>query len=167
MGRIGPPVGIASADSISRDALREYLVRAWHADFVVAHGERIQPSALRGFVATEGDWIVGHASYRVVDALCELTSIVADPRGGGIGSQLLERVVSTAREAGCISLWLTTTNDNIDALRFYQRRGFHLSVLRPDAADEARCSLKPELPEVGSYGIPMRDEIDLVLDLRE
>ena len=63
--------------------------------------------------------------------------------------------------AGCASVWLTTTNYNLDALRFYQRRGFRLVRVRPGAVDEARQTMKPEIPEVGSFGIPMRDELDL------
>lgn len=106
-----------------------------------------------------------HASYRVVGDACELTAIHAEAPARGIGSTLLERVVEAARAAGCTRVWLTTTNDNLDALRFYQRRGFRLVTLRPGAVDEARRLLKPEIPETGSYGSPMRDELDLVLDL--
>ncbi len=63
------------------------------------------------------------------------------------------------------SSWLTTTNDNLEALRLYQRRGFRLVALRPSAMDEAWRTLKPELPMIGAHGIPMRDELDLELDL--
>ena len=72
-----------------------------------------------------------------------------------------------ARDAGCTRLWLVTTNDNVDALRFYQRRGFRLRALRPGAVDEARRELKPEIPEIGDHGIPLRDELELELDLTE
>jgi hypothetical protein len=61
-------------------------------------------------------------------------------------------------------LWVLTTNDNVDALRFYQRRGFRLAGLNPGAVDGARATLKPEIPVVGAHGIPLRDE--LVLDKR-
>jgi hypothetical protein len=57
-----------------------------------------------------------------------------------------------------------TTNDNVNALRFYQRRGFRLAALNAGAVDDARATLKPEIPPVGAYGIPLRDE--LVLDKR-
>jgi hypothetical protein len=60
-------------------------------------------------------------------------------------------------------VWLVTTNDNLDALRFYQRRGFRLAKLRRGAVDAARSRLKPTIPEVGSFGIPIRDEIVLEL----
>jgi hypothetical protein len=62
-------------------------------------------------------------------------------------------------------MWLTTTSDNLDQLRFYQGRRFRIVALRAAAVDEARRDLKPEIPKVGSFGIPMRDELDLVLDL--
>ena len=53
-----------------------------------------------------------------------------EPQRIGIGSRLLERVIEVARDAGSRRVWLTTTNDNLDALRFYQRRGFRLQSLR-------------------------------------
>jgi hypothetical protein len=58
-------------------------------------------------------------------------------------------------------MWLVTTNDNLEALRFYQRRGFVLSALRAGAVDEARRELKPMIGRVGNFGIPIRDEIEL------
>jgi hypothetical protein len=54
--------------------------------------------------------------------------------------------------------------DNLDALRFYQRRGFRMAALRSCAVERAR-KLKPSIPEFGAYGLPMRDEIDLILNL--
>jgi ribosomal protein S18 acetylase RimI-like enzyme len=77
----------------------------------------------------------------------------------------MDAAVEAARAEGCKVVWLTTTNDNLDAIRFYQRRGFRISALRPGAVDRAREKLKPEIPEVGSYGIRMSDELDLDLQL--
>ena len=82
----------------------------------------------------------------------------------GIGSALIARVVTEARERGCRRLWLVTTNDNLDALRFYQRRGFRLEAVDPGAVNRAR-QLKPSIPLVGEYGILLRDEIQLGMKL--
>ena len=65
-----------------------------------------------------------------------------------------------AKRQGCFQVTLTTTNDNIGALRFYQRRGFRLAALRTGAVDRSR-QRKPEIPRTGDFGIPLRDEIDL------
>ena len=158
-------VEIVPAGSVAAPELDAFLRAAWGADFVVAHGERIILTGLAGVAAVWDDRVVGHASYRIVDDACELTSISADPQRKGTGSLLMDRIIDEARRNGCRRVWLTTTNDNLDALRFYQRRGFRLVALRPDAVDVARRELKPELPEIGSHGIRIRDELDLALDL--
>jgi hypothetical protein len=58
-------------------------------------------------------------------------------------------------------LWLITTNDNVDVLRFYQRRAFRLVGLRAGEVDGSRRRLKPDIPRVGAHDIPLRDEIEL------
>ncbi len=158
-------VEILAADAVPGPDLDAFLRSAWGSEVVVAHGERIILSELPGLAAVSAGRIVGHVSYRMVDGACEVTSIAADPPRTGIGSQLMDRVMAEARGAGCRSVRLTTTNDNLDALRFYQRRGFRLVAVRPGAVDDARRDLKPEIPKVGSFGIPMRDELDLELEL--
>ena len=155
------PIEIKAASDVDPKALLAHVVETWHGDAVVAHGERIRPAELPGFVALSAGSIVGHVSYRIRDDRCEITSIDAFPKHAGIGGCLLDAAIDSARRAGCRIVWLTTSNDNLDALRFYQRRGFRLSALRPGAVDRARAALKPEIPAKGSYGIPMRDELDL------
>ena len=79
-----------------------------------------------------------------------------------MGTALIEAVECKARR-----LWVLTTNDNVDALRFYRRRGFRLRELHPGAVDESRRRLKPEIPETGEYGIPLHDEIVLEKEVPE
>ena len=55
---------------------------------------------------------------------------------------------------------MITTNDNLNALRFYQKRGFELVAVHPHAVDEAR-RIKLEIPMLGEDEIPIRDEIEL------
>jgi hypothetical protein len=70
-----------------------------------------------------------------------------------------------AHLGGCFhTLRLTTTNHNLDALRFYQRRVFRLAALRLSAVDEARLR-KPSIPTYGHYAIPVHDELDLTLPI--
>ncbi len=65
-----------------------------------------------------------------------------------------------ARAAGCRRVWLVTSNDNLPALKFYQRRGYELVAVHRRAIDAARA-LKPEIAPTGLYGLPVRDEIEL------
>jgi GNAT superfamily N-acetyltransferase len=92
---------------------------------------------------------------------CEVLTLHATQPWQGVGTGLIEAVERLAAQQGCKRLWLITTNDNLDALRFYQRRGFCLAALHPGAVDDSRVRLKPEIPTIGNYGIALRDEIEL------
>jgi GNAT superfamily N-acetyltransferase len=92
---------------------------------------------------------------------CEILTLHADEQWHGAGTAVIEAAGHLARQRGCARLWVITTNDNVDALRFYQRRGFCLVRVHRGAVDRSRASLKPEIPQVGAYGIPVRDEIEL------
>ena len=91
-----------------------------------------------------------------------MLTLHAEPRHPGAGTALLEAFEAVAREAGCTRIWLITTNDNVDALRFYQRRGFRLSARPPGRNPRYHeRQLKPRIPELGAYDIPLRDELEL------
>ena len=92
---------------------------------------------------------------------CEILTLHADEQWRGAGTALIEVAGQLARRQGCARLWVITTNDNVDALRFYQRRGFCLVEVHRGAVDRSRAALKPEIPAAGAYGIPLRDEIEL------
>jgi ribosomal protein S18 acetylase RimI-like enzyme len=124
-------------------------------------GELLDVLALPGFVAEREGGRAGLATYRIDNNECELAFIATLERQAGVGTALLDAVLRAA--SGCERIWLVTTNDNLDALRFYQRRGFVLSALRPGAVDEARRTLKPQIGTVGEYGIPLHDEVELEL----
>lgn len=115
--------------------------------------------------AWSGDELVGVATYVVDGDGCELLTLHAATRLTGIGSALVGAVAHIARDAGCTRLWVVTTNDNIEALRFYQRRGFRLTLIRPGAVDRSREELKPEITESGAFDIPLRDELELEMEL--
>ncbi|MEO8229315.1 MAG: GNAT family N-acetyltransferase [Chloroflexota bacterium] len=119
-----------------------------------------------GFMAERDHTAVGLLTYRLDVDAAELSSIVATPRRTGSGSALLAALVEAVRAAHLDWIWVVTTNDNVDALRFYQRRGFRIGEVRVGAVDRARKALKPSIARLGEHGIPLRDEIELVLDLR-
>ena len=123
-----------------------------------------KPAELPGFAAFEGDECVGLVTYEVDGESCEVVTIDALREGVGVGTALLEAVEGAARAAGCRRVQLLTTNNNLRALAFYQKRGFRLVGLRPGAIDEAR-KLKPSIPEIDSAGLPIRDELHLELSL--
>ena len=108
--------------------------------------------------------VAGLLTYQVIGDMLEIVTLNAIDRRAGIGTILIEAAIGAARRYGSRQIRLTTTNDNIDALRFYQRRGFRLAELRPGAVDRSR-QVKPAIPRAGEYGIPLHDEIDLTLQV--
>jgi ribosomal protein S18 acetylase RimI-like enzyme len=108
---------------------------------------------------------VGVLAFRPDGDRVELAAVVASEPGQGIGSALVAAFLVAAREHGHRSAWVVTTNDNFDALRLYQRRGFRLAELRPGAVDDARRRLKPSIGRIADNGIPIRDELELTIDL--
>ena len=66
----------------------------------------------------------------------------------------------------CKRIWLITTNDNINAIKFYQKCGFVFSAVYCDAIKNSR-RIKPEIPLIGNFNIPIRDELEFELILTE
>ncbi len=142
--------------------------RAWAADLLdrelgdavqARRGEALNALDMPGLVAEDDGRGLGLLFYRPDGDDCELFALVAATQAGGIGTALVDALVT--RAAGCRRIWVVTTNDNLRALRFYQRRGFSLCALRPGAVDDARRRLKPGIPRTGLDGIPLRDELEL------
>jgi ribosomal protein S18 acetylase RimI-like enzyme len=147
-----------------RSRLTEFLARSWGSSTVVSRGRARDAAALPAIVCVDGDEFVGLATYEPMADHVELVTLDAFRRHEGIGTVLLTAVAEHARGAGAGQLRLITSNDNVDALRFYQRRGFRFAQIHRGAIDEARA-IKPSIPVVGEYGIPIHDEVELALDL--
>jgi ribosomal protein S18 acetylase RimI-like enzyme len=119
---------------------------------------------LPGFIALQQHQPVGLVTYHLESGQCEITSLDSLSPGVGIGSALIAAVKQVAETTSCQRLWLITTNDNIPAIRFYQKRGFHLVAVHPDALEISR-QRKPGIPKTGFEGIPLRDELEFEMAL--
>lgn len=137
----------------------DFIQREWGSQRQVSRGVVYQVLEYPGFVAVVDSQPQGIAIYRLEDRQCEILLLHSALPGRGIGAALVNHVAEVARKAGCKRLWLITTNDNIPAIRFYQRRGFVIAAVHVNALEESR-RLKPEIPLTGYDGIPIRDEIE-------
>lgn len=151
-----------------RDGEREWLAdevaATWGSPRVVSRGRVHEPASLPTLVCEHGGDLLGFAAYEIAAGGCELVAIAVKRRGEGVGTALFNAVARVARGAGCHHLWVVATNDDVDALRFYQRRGMRLATVHRGAVDEAR-RLEPEIPTVGEHGIGLHDEVELDLEL--
>ncbi len=142
---------------------KDLWLRNWSGDIVVSRGKVHNVQELRGLIARTSDSDaepVGLLTYSVSDKQLEIVSLDSIMEGVGIGSAPIDECINVAKTHRCTRIWLVTTNDNTDALRFYQRRGFVIHSVHRDAITESRM-LKPKIPHIGNHGIPIRDEIEL------
>jgi len=144
--------------------LRQFWTEHWGDKIMIARGNTYHPEQLKGFVIEDRNEWVGLLTFIVKNEECEVASLDSLREGEGIGSKLIDAVVEEARRQNCKRLFLITTNDNMNALRFYQKRGFELVALYCGAVNESR-KIKPSIPLTGFDDIPLRDEIELEINL--
>lgn len=143
-----------------RGSIVEFMKARWGSPMIAVRGRLIDAASVPAITTDP----VGHGLATFDPEESELVFLDAVEPGQGLGTALVEAVAAQLSAAGHSAMRVTTTNDNLDALRFYQRRGFHLVAIRPNAVDAAR-RLKPTIPLVGAHGIPVRDEIELARPL--
>ncbi|XVV08195.1 GNAT family N-acetyltransferase [Actinoplanes sp. CA-131856] len=157
-------VTVRPAAPADRDLVTALLTRSWGTPTVVAHGVRYDASALPALIAWRDGEPAGLLTYRLGTDGLEIVTFDALTRHQGVGTALLDAVIKVAHDHHATRVWLITTNDNLDALRFYQRRGLRITGVSPGAVDEAR-RLKPSIPLTGDYGIEIHDELTVALTL--
>ncbi len=156
------PIRRLSADDLPR--LRQFWAERWSGEFIVTRGNIHQPEQMEGFVVDDqGDW-AGLIAFKITNNECEVVSVDGLKEGQGIGTILLRKVIEEAKNRNCHRVFLITTNDNLYALGFYQRRDFELVAVHRGAVNESR-KIKPAIPVIGQNHIPLRDEIELEMTL--
>jgi ribosomal protein S18 acetylase RimI-like enzyme len=147
-----------------RAFLEELLRLRWSGGSLLLRGKIIAPSDVEALAAYADGRLAGVATWRLEGKVLYLVTLnnITDQRG--VGVSLLDAMVKLGRERGAALLRAIVTNDNLYALGFYQRRGFRIVAVYPGAIDTIRA-LNPSIPDTGAYRIPMRDEIELELDL--
>jgi GNAT superfamily N-acetyltransferase len=163
---MGSTFEIIALGSDNRHWVDEFIANRWSAQTIVVHGKEYHPAELPGFSACIDKTPIGLVTYIIKGDECEVISLDSLRPRLGIGYALLDAVLAIAWQAGCRRIFLTTTNDNTSAMRFYQRYGFFFSAIRRDAVAESR-KVKPSIPMTGQDDIPIRDEIEMELWLEE
>lgn len=150
-----------------RNWVAHFLDKHWRSTKIVSRGKAVYAHLLPGFMAELTNVPAdaepaGLLTYNIEGDACEITTLNSLQPGIGVGTALVQAVKEAAIEAELRRLWLITTNDNMDALRFFQKRAFRLVAIHRDALSEAR-KLKPQIPLAGNNGIRLFDEIELEL----
>lgn len=146
---------------ISEEKVKDFLKKQWGSTEMVISSGVFDCSKLDGFaVLNDNAQITGLITYYMTEKECEIISLDSLEEKKGIGTLLVARVEEEALENKCTHVKLITTNDNLLAMRFYQKRGYYLAELLKNAVETAR-KIKPQIPFTGYDDIPIRDEMVL------
>lgn len=164
---------IRPLERADREWVAHFLDERWGTTQIVSRGKAVYGHLLPGFMAERSSGAedeepdeaapaenIGLITVHIGEKECEITTLDSLDEAIGVGSALVEAVEEWAREAGIGRLWLVTTNDNLEALKFWQKRGYELVSVHRNAIADAR-RIKPQIPITGLNGITIRDEIEL------
>ena len=144
--------------------VRRVVGEAFASPRIVSRGVLHIADELSGFIAEEDGEPAGLLLYEMDADDCEVIVLLSLKERSGVATTLLAEAERVARGAGCHRLWLVTTNDNLDAIDFYRKRGWRQVAVHRGAFAEAR-RLKPEMPELGANGLSKDDEIEFEFTL--
>lgn len=146
-------------DNKNRETVNSFVQQQWFTTTMILRGEIVDMTKVDGFFYCEDGSIIGLVTYTVRGDILEIVSLDSLREKRGIGSALVETVRSEAKKLKCKKVILITTNDNVNEIRFWQKRGFDMVRLFHNAMDVSR-KLKPEIPLIGENEIPLRHEIE-------
>lgn len=163
--KAGTPLDIRPIDANTRALVTAFLTEYWSGTFILIRGEPIDIATVDGFALVENGQLAGVVTFIVRGKACEIVSLNSITEKRGVGAALIDAVIVHARKLGCSWLQLLTTNDNLNAIGFYQKRGFNLVGVDLGAIDKGRVQ-KPSIPLIGQNGIPIHHEIAFAMDLQ-
>ncbi len=151
---------IRLTDSHDSKWIKELFRKRWGGEFIITRGIIHRPEDLTGFLAEVGGEKVGLVTLKISNQDLEIVSLDSLREKQGIATRLVEKIKELAKEHNLTRVFTITSNDNLDALRFWQKRNFRLVRIYKDAFEITR-KLKPQVPRIGNFGIPLRDELEL------
>jgi GNAT superfamily N-acetyltransferase len=154
-----PPVLVREAADLEREAALDLFRRDFGRSGLVAFGQVMDLDAAPAIVADMDGEIGGALAYRLVEGGLHIVALATDPmwQRSGVGGHLVAEAELMARRLRIPRVIVSTTNDNLPTLYFYQRRGYYVTEWVPNGV--AKYSKSTSL--IGFAGIPIRDEIRL------
>jgi len=144
--------------------VNEIIINNWGSDIIASMGKVYKLQDLDGFIALSNKDIVGVITYNIKNKKCQIITLNSLIENKGIGSGLIEEVIKESKKNNCKILHLVTTNDNIKAIKFYQKKGFDIRKIYFNSIKKYR-KIKQEIPEIGDYEIPIKHEIEFIIKL--
>lgn len=145
---------------IEHDAVSKLFKESWGGISMVSREKEYFIFNESIILAKLNDKILGTLVFRRENDEIEILTLESIEKYKNIGTKLLEFLLESHVTEDIKRIWLITSNDNLNAIRFYQKRNFSISNVYKNAINKAR-ELKKSIPWYGHYGIPITDEIEL------
>jgi ribosomal protein S18 acetylase RimI-like enzyme len=158
----GRSLSVRALQPQDRDWVDRTLANAWGSVVVARKAELLDASTFPGYAAIRDGDRVGLAIFCVRGDEYEVLSLSSAIEGKGVGRILMQHCIEDARSRGCRRVWLTTTNNNIRAIAFYQHLGMNLCAFYRDGVEASR-RLKPSIPLRDEFGIAIDHELEFEL----
>jgi len=155
---------IRQKTSKDSSTIKKFMIENWGGRMLFIRGKEYYPENMEGFLAEENNKIIGFLIYENQGNKYEIIVFEVFEKFKGIGTLLLNALKKLVKDKNLTKLVVMTTNDDLDALRFYQRRGFKICGININAIEKSR-KFKPSIPMTGDYNIPIRDEIYLEMEI--
>jgi N-acetylglutamate synthase-like GNAT family acetyltransferase len=133
---------ISKINEADKSLVADFIADSWGSPISVSRGKSYDTPNLPGFICKQDDMIIGLVTYNIENNECEIVTLDSKVNNRGMGIKLINRVIERAKEERCKRVWLITTNDNSNAIRFYQKRGFEWAGFYKDSMEESR-KIKP------------------------
>jgi ribosomal protein S18 acetylase RimI-like enzyme len=146
-----------------KDEIRRFVKQFWGEEEQLTFERKYNVAEQPAYVAKVGKKTVGFISFaeNADHLIIVAIGVQAEYQGSGIGRALVKKVESEARKLQKKKLLVSTSNDNLPALGFYQALGFQIFEVEPNILAEKHGHVL-----AGISGLPVRDELRLQKILR-
>ena len=141
-----------------RKTIRMMVKRLWGEPEQLTFDRKFIVAELPAYLAKAGNIIIGFASYAEVNDAIIIVALGVLPQyqNAAVGKSLIERVEAEAKGLQKKKLLVSTSNDELPALAFYQSLGFQIYEVKPNVIAQKHGKI---LKGIG--GLPVRDELRL------
>jgi len=138
--------------------IQELGKRFWGEEEQLTFGRVLSVAELPTYVARAKDRIVGFVSFTDFNEALLIAALAVQPdyQGFGVGTSLIKKVETEGKRLGKKKVLVSTSNDDLPALAFYQSIGFWIFEVKPNAIAEKHGKIMK-----GIGGLPVRDELRL------
>jgi ribosomal protein S18 acetylase RimI-like enzyme len=155
--RVDYVIGKAIAEN-DADWIRKFVSEFWGEERQLTFDRELDPVDYTAYIGRVGNSAIAFISLveDKDDLIIVALGVYPEYQRSGIGTSLVEKAELQARRSGKKRMLVSTSNDNLPALGFYQALGFQIFEVAPNALERKHG----EIIE-GIGGLPVRDELRL------